>query len=234
MGVCHHLAMTAAEISGAVQLPANPAYMACHFSAYGTGLSNAPALLPEDSLLILNDRVPICGHDHGLIAEQLKQLVQSLKCSALLLDFQRPDSPELSALAKRIAEDPPCPMAVSHIYAETLPCAVFLPPVPLHKSVAAHIAPWRDRAVWLEAALDAAHITVTEQGSEITPTPYAHPPADALVDAALHCSYEIKLEQGRVTFHLYRTPSQLESLLEEARTLGISKTIGLYQQLRRA
>ena len=84
MADCHHLAMTAAEISYASKLPANPAYMACHFSAYGTGLSNMPTQLPKDSLLILNDRVPVCGHDHDLIPEQLRQLVQSLKCNALL------------------------------------------------------------------------------------------------------------------------------------------------------
>ena len=234
MAVCHHLAMTAAEISGAAQLPAQLAYMACHFSAYGTGLSNMPAQLPKDSLLILNDRIPICGHDHNLITEQVKQLTQSLECSALLLDFQRQGCPELSALAQMIADDPPCPVAVSSLYVQDLPCAVFLPPVPLHKSAAEHIAPWQDRTIWLEAAIDAACITVTEQGSKIIPTPYTEPPPDALVDTALHCSYEIKLAQDSVTFHLYRTHTQLESLLDEAQTLGVSKTIGLYQQFRRA
>ena len=234
MAVCHHLAMTAAEISASSQLPEHLAYMACHFSAYGTGLSNMPTQLPKDSLLILNDRVPICGHDHTLVAAQLRQLVQSLKCNALLLDFQRPGYPELSALAQRIAADPPCPVAVSSLYAKDLPCAVFLPPVPLHKTITDHIAPWQGRAIWLEAAIDAACITVTGQGSEITSTPYTEPPPDALVDSALHCSYEIELAQDAVLFHLFRTRTQLESLLEEAKALGVSKTIGLYQQFRRA
>ena len=46
------LAMTAAEICGNRNLPANLGWMACHFSPYGTGLSNLPKQLPPSSLLI--------------------------------------------------------------------------------------------------------------------------------------------------------------------------------------
>lgn len=234
MAVCQHLAMTAAEIYGAVQLPGQLAYMACHFSAYGTGLSNIPSQLPKDSLLILNDRMPICGHDHALIVQQLEQLVQTLQCCGVLLDFQRPEYPELTTLAKTIADALPCPVAVSSLYAQDLFCPVFLPPVPLHKPLATYIAPWHDRVIWLEAATDAERITVTEQGSEIMLLPYTEPSPDALTDTALHCTYETKITQDAITFHLYRTKAQLEALLDEAETLGIAKTIGLYQQLRRA
>ncbi len=234
MAVCQHLAMTAAEIYGTAQLPAQLAYMACHFSAYGTGLSNVPTQLPKDSLLILNDRMPICGHDHALIVQQLQQLVQTLQCCGVLLDFQRPDYPELAPLAAIIADTLPCPVAVSSLYARELSCPVFLPPVPLHKPLDTYIAPWEGRPIWLEGALDAACITVTEQGSQITPMPYKEPSSHALTDAALHCIYETKVTQEAVTFHLYRNKAQLEALLEEATALGVSKTIGLYQQFRRA
>ena len=55
IGIRLNLAMTAAEL-GAAPLPSHPAWMACHFSPYSTGLTNLPPKLPQDSLLILNDR----------------------------------------------------------------------------------------------------------------------------------------------------------------------------------
>ena len=45
MGLPLYLAMTAAELSAAEALPRKMAYMACHFSLYGTGLSNIPEQL---------------------------------------------------------------------------------------------------------------------------------------------------------------------------------------------
>ena len=58
MGISHYLAMTGVEIAAAEALPENIAYMACHFSPYGTGLTGAPEVLPKHSMLILNDRIP--------------------------------------------------------------------------------------------------------------------------------------------------------------------------------
>ncbi len=234
MAVCQYLAMTAAEISAAEQLPQHLAYMACHFSAYGTGLSNMPRQLPADSLLILNDRVPICGHDHNLITQQLLELVEQLQCAEVLLDFQRPDYGELSDLTCNICAALPCPVVVSSLYAQALSCPVFLPPVPLHKPLASHIAPWKDRQIWLEAALEYTCVTVTEEGSIFTPTSYTPPLPQALIDPALHCAYEIKVEPDRVLFHLYRTQEQLKVLLDEAESMGITKAVGLYQQFRHA
>ena len=65
------LAMTAAEIYGNRNLPANIGWMACHFSPYGTGLSNLPKRLPASSLLIVDDITPIRGHDPPYILDQL-------------------------------------------------------------------------------------------------------------------------------------------------------------------
>ena len=47
MAIGRYFAMTAAEIRGCSALPAGIAWMACHFSPYGTGLSNLPPELPE-------------------------------------------------------------------------------------------------------------------------------------------------------------------------------------------
>ena len=79
MGISHYLAMTAEEIATTDILPEHTAYMACHFSPYGTGLTNIPESLPKNAILILNDRIPFCGHDKALIAKQLAQLMESCR-----------------------------------------------------------------------------------------------------------------------------------------------------------
>ena len=71
-----YLAMTAAEIRANTDFPPNIGYMACHFSPYGTGLSNCPAHLPEGSMLILNDRTPVYGHCPERIAQQLMEMAE--------------------------------------------------------------------------------------------------------------------------------------------------------------
>ena len=76
--------------------------MACHFSAYSTGISNAPECLPKGSVLILNDRMSIQGHDPELVASQLAQLTEKLKPDAILLDFQRRDNAQTSAIVQAV------------------------------------------------------------------------------------------------------------------------------------
>ena len=50
MAIKGYLAMTAAEIAAAGAPAYGLAYMACHFSPYGTGLVNLPRELPEGRL----------------------------------------------------------------------------------------------------------------------------------------------------------------------------------------
>jgi hypothetical protein len=71
------------------------AWMACHFSPYGTGLSNLPPNLPANAMVILNDRTPIHGHDSKEILCQLNNLTPH----CLLLDFQRQAVEETAAPA---------------------------------------------------------------------------------------------------------------------------------------
>ena len=126
-----HLAMTAAECQSASQLPVGCSWMACHFSSYGTGLSNYPETLPENSALILNDRTPPCGHDPELIVRQLTTLVEQMSVKCVLLDFQRPDLEENHAISQVLTKTLPCPVGVSLLYAGELTCPVFLPPPPV-------------------------------------------------------------------------------------------------------
>ena len=148
-----YLAMTAGEFHSCRDLPSKIAWMACHFSPYGTGLTNLPRKLPPDSLLILNDRTPIRGHDPERILQILSELMNTHKCAGLLLDLQQEGIPEMEVLVHQLSALP-CPVAVS------APCApdhttIFLPPVPLLIPVGDYLAPWQGRDIWLDAALEA-------------------------------------------------------------------------------
>ena len=232
MGFPLYLAMTAAEIAACDNLPTQLAYMACHFSPYGTGLSNFPDFLPENTLLILNDRTPVCGHDPQLIASQLQQVIDDFSCCGVLLDLQRPNNPETSAVVDAVVSAIPGKAAVSEDYARNRDCPVFLSPPPLRMPLQQYLAPWSGRDIWLEVAPDAETITITSQGSRTTPLPLFCIPENSFVDVALHCRYQIEMQQAFVNFHIERSGQLLQEMLISAQELGVSRAVGLYQLLR--
>ena len=71
MAIAPFLAMTGAEMRNNSFLPEKIAWMACHFSPYGLGLSNLPRSLPPGSLLMVDDITPIGKHDPSIILDQL-------------------------------------------------------------------------------------------------------------------------------------------------------------------
>lgn len=224
MEIALYTAMTAAEFEKSKGISFKMAWMACHFSSYGTGLSNIPKQLPPGSLLIVNDRTPICGHDPALIASQLAETVEELKCSGILLDFQRPGADAVAEAVSTLSYKVAMPPA----YAKELRCAVFLPPPPLTLPLAAHIAPWEGREIWLEAVTEQSCIRVSTEGSrEIEETPFPCPH----VDETLHCRHGMDIQPNHIDFHLHRDLDQLSALMEEGKTLGITQYVGLYQQL---
>lgn len=225
-----YLAMTAAEISRSTQFPEHCAYMACHFSPYETGLSNFPQALPSGSLLIVNDLTPVLGHDPELIARQLSQVAEDCEASGILLDFQRPGQPETAKIAQAIISSQPCPVAISEHYAREMDCAVFLSPPPLDLALSSYIKAWHGREIWLEAALDTIAIQVTEKGSRQVLVPYK-PDAPLHTDTRLHCNYRICAQPDHVMFTLERDAENLSALLEEAEKLGITRAVGLFQEL---
>ena len=226
------LAMTGAEISKKTVLPPFISWMACHFSPYGTGLTNLPDSIPPGSMVIVNDRTPVCGHDPELILHQLSALIEETQCSSILLDFQRPDEPQTAAITDAIVNGLPCPVGVSEPYARGHSCPVFLPPVPPHIPLAEYAAPWEGREVWLEAALDASRITVTPDGSTIVPLSGAVQSDACHHDSELCCHYHMAVQTDRIQFHLYRTWEDLKDLLAAAEKTVITKAIGLYQELK--
>ena len=231
MAIRHYLAMTPGEIQANPRLPPNIAWMACHFSPYSLRASNLPRTLPPDSVVILDDITPICGHDPRRICEQLTDCVGRLECSAVLLDFQRPGYPEASALAQVLAEALPCPVGVSSLYAEGSSCPVFLPPVPHHKSLKDHLAPWQGREIWLDTALDAQTICLTEAGAACSPFSRERCPEEGFFDEELMCHYRSNPEEEQVVFTLWRTEEDLERLLSRGEALGVTRGFGLFQEL---
>ena len=226
-----YLALTGAEISKLQTLSFPCAYMACHFSPYTQGLANLPTKLPSGSMLILNDRMPCQGHSADLIASQLRDVLDQFTCESLLLDFQRPPDAEIEDIVRRIVEVCPCPVAVTEGYASNLHCPVFLSPAPLHVPLADYLQPWADREIWLEAALLQEEIAVTETGTD-----YANrfPPCSqhgGFFDETLCCNYIVKPSPERINFILFDTPASLQKKLSLAHSLGVSRAIGLWQEL---
>ena len=231
MAIPLFLAMTGAEMQKNGPFPPNIAWMACHFSPYGTGISNIPEVLPNGSMIILNDRTPVCGHDPERVAEQMLQLVEQFRAEAILLDFQRPDVAETAAIASRIVQQCTCPVGVTEYYAREWKCPVFLSPVPPHIPLDEYLAPWQGREIWLEAALDGTEIVVKPEGSTSTACPYPAPAEHSHWDERLHCHYEITTTSEQVRFRLYRTGENLAQLLDAAGLMGVTRAVGLYQEL---
>lgn len=182
-------------------------------------------------MLILNDSTPIRGHDPKRIREQLHELAARYKCGCILLDLQRENNPETQAVVHTLLEDPPCPFGVSPFYAKDHFCPVFLPPCPTDILLEEYLSPWTGREVWLEAALDGQVITLKESGVEVIPQPWGCAGDGKMADADLCTHYRITQKEDSLIFSLWRTPEDLTSLLEKAHNLGVTKAVGLWQEL---
>ncbi len=228
MPIPTYLAMTAAEISQNAHLPDKIGWMACHFSPYSTGLSNCPHHLPPGSLLILNDRTPVRGHDPRTVSDTLCQLARQFACDGILLDLQRPGVEETARIAAAICDAAPCPVAVTEEYCQGTTCAVFLSP-PLHIPLEESLAPWQDRNIWLEAAVEDICFTVTKNGCTVGPLPcvptnFPHKSAESF------CRYHIAAEADAIRFSLRRTKEDVAAMIAAAD--NIHCCVGLYQQLK--
>jgi len=219
------LAMTGKEIGR--HRPKRLAYMACHFSPGGFGLSNLPPFLPEGSILLVDDSMPVQGHDSKRVLAQLNELVEKFSVRAVLLDFQRLPTKDATAIVSAIMQSCVCTAAVTPAYAiEGFP--VFLPPPPANKSLKEYLRPWGK--VFLELASEGLEITVTKNGSLFSSVASTSPLP--LQDARLHCHYGVTVCPGKAVFTLHRTREDLADLAKEAEDLGILGTVGLYQELK--
>ena len=231
MGISHYLAMTAAEIEAAQTLPQELAYMACHFAPYGTGLIGCPEALPNASMLIINDRIPYCGHDVSQIADQLSVWVRQLSCSCILLDFQRADTPV--SLGKILANTLCIPVGISPDFAGNGDYPVFLPPAPPDQPLETYLQPWTGREIWLENTPEIHRLTLDNHGCRREIMPAEESGAFPFSDTALHCHYRTEVFPDRAVFTLRRTAEDSEQLLVSAEALGVTRTVSLYQHVKK-
>ncbi len=227
-----YLAMTARELGQCHALPQHIAWMACHFAPYGAGIEALPSKLPRGSLLILNDRIPITCHDPGLVAEQLAQAAERYKAAGVLLDFQNKPCERSLSIARRIARQLSCPVAITDGYAKEVDCGVFLSPLPLRTSLSDYIAPWKGRPIWLEVALGAQKVTVTREKATVTPCSLSPLPVPFFTENKLHCNYHMEVSNTAAVFHICRAGQNIKTLLQEADALGVTYAVGLYQELK--
>ena len=226
-----YLAMTAAELSGKAPQEGKIAYMACHFSAGGVGLSNVPRALPEGSILLLDDSMPVQGHDPEAVTRQLNELVRNFSVRAVLLDFQRQKTEETSTMVAAILQSCACTAAVTAAYAKAGDCPVFLPSPPANKPLADYLKPWSERDIFLEIAPESMQITVTEEGCSAVSAP-----SDQnlpLASSRLHCHYNVEVFPEKAVFTLSRTREDLAALARQAYEIGVLGAVGLYQELNR-
>lgn len=232
MSIPLFLAMTSQEIHETPSMPEKIAWMSCHFAVDGAGISHIPSILPPNSMLILDDRIPFHGHDSTMICAHLKEIVARHRCSHVLLDFERPPSPTTLQLVKQICAQLPCPVGAPIDYTKDLDCPVFLPPVPPHLPLDRYLAPWTGREIWLEAALDGTLATVTDTGCEFAYVAHPAPGAPMHHSSELFCHYHTTVSPQHIRFSMFRTPQDLTDLQACTERFGVSLAIGLYQELK--
>ncbi len=212
-------------------LPKKTAFLSCHFSSSGKGLSNVPHSLPKDSLLLVDDSMPVCEHDPGVVVKQLKDLVARFSVKAVLLDFQGEKTAQAENMAQAIINGLPCPVAVTERYARGLGCPVFLSATPADIAVEKHLEKWLKQGVFLEIAPCETRIEVTETGRKKTPLSFKNPENLPLYNEKLCCHYDVEVFPNRAIFTLGRTKEDLAALAEKALALGALGLVGLYQEL---
>ena len=226
-----YLAITASEMRHQNHISYPIAWMACQFSPSNQGITNIPDGLPPKSILILNDRMPCQGHSPSLVVQQIEKAAELLQCESILLDFQQPLNPESEAMAAYLSEHITLPLYVSEPYGKHLSCGIFLPPPPLHVPMGDYLKPWIGRSIWMETGFFQETIAVTREGATFTP----HFPPDRLngghYDQELCCRYQIIPSDDEIRFLLYDTPDSLPHKWKLAQECGVSRILGLYQEL---
>ncbi len=233
MGLPCYLAMTAAEFYAAARLPLNVAWMACHFSSYGTGLSNIPYTMPAGSMIIVNDRIPPSGHDPEAILMQLNQVISSLDIPYILLDMQRLNCKETAKIVSYLANHLSCKVGVTEHYAENTNGPVFLQsPLP-HQTLFDRIRKWKNREIWLECATEEETAVITKDGCSFHLNPKKDMHIYPFSDDILSCHYQTQVKEDTVIVSLRRDTDDIIALIEQAEKENITLAVGLYQQLNK-
>ena len=202
MGLPLYLAMTTGEIR---PVP-HPAFLILE-----AGQMPAPGVLP-----VITD-------NFSLDRQFLSEVCQGQE--AVLLDFEQPPTADV----RRLIQGLPCPAAAPPGYSDTGP--VFLPPTPLHIPLERYLAPWKGREIWLDAALQKQTVTVTAKGVTVSVPCTNHDLTDGFYSEILHCRFIQNYTENKAVFTLFDTPDTLRMKLDHASRLGVSRAVGLFQEL---
>ena len=121
-------------------------------------------------------------------------------------------------------------MGISEPYSAAAEGPVFLPILPPHKSLEAYLKPWEGREIWLEVGPGAETARVTGKGTSFGPA-FSPLPDCPHRHESLFCHYGIRLSDNEIFFTLFRSCEDLRQFTERAGELGVTRTIGLYQEL---
>lgn len=231
MGSSIYMALTGQEYKTVTKnRPKYTAWMSCHFSGFDDGLSNLPNKLDDDSILILDDSIPICDHSVKNISEQLQEILSENQVRGVLLDFQRPYSESLFYMTRTLQKALPCPVAAPPEYAAESPHPVFLPPVPHYQSVSSYLQKWEGREIWLEFSSACASYCLTTSGfyaagDECTQS------SKTFSCPSCHSHYHIHTLKDSAKFCFSRTVEDLQEMIRACSQWGVEVCIGLYQEL---
>ena len=240
MSIPLYLAMTAADFSSCSRLPPHVAWMACHFSASGTGLSNQPNSLPPESLLILDDQIPWNGHSLEQECRETAALLQKTGAEGILLDFERPPTEETLAMAillTRHCTAVGTAIGMPELYAQLPEAAIFLPPLPCYQTPAQALSHYGGRELWLEASGNGCRLEVGAQGTQIIPESpdllQVESTQHALFqDPGLLCQYFTEKTEEGIRINLFDIPGSLQEKLDACEEFGATRAVAPWQQMR--
>ncbi|MBO7252480.1 MAG: hypothetical protein J6V25_07625 [Oscillospiraceae bacterium] len=230
MAMARYLAVTAAEMEENPQISAPAAILGPTFTQEPPGISSLPEHFPEGSVLMVSDLILPQPHIMNPICDALRQFVFSTGCQNLILDFQQPGKETAAALIHLLLQELPCSVIVSDLYAQELSCPVFLSPLPYCKKLTKHLAPWKNRDIWLDLSAQPEIVTLHEQGINTCIPEQFRQRMPCHEDAALFCHYTIAKTENSAEFTMWRTKADLEHLLTEAENCGIKAAVALFQE----
>ena len=108
---------------------------------------------------------------------------------------------------------------------------MLLSPAPVHIPLELYLKPWEGREIWLDAALSQESVKITPQGATVAAQ---FPPdgyTDGFYEETLRCRYRTDITPDQVIFTLFDTLETLEKKLELAASLGVTRAVGLWQEL---
>lgn len=233
MPISIYEAVTAGDCFERNALPAHAAWMAAHFSAVGTGVTNLPQRLPVGSLFMLDDQIPWQNHDAERICQELLQAVAELACSGILLDFEREPCQQTQAFCTLLCtycRQYSIPLGMPPSYGLKLPAALFLPPLPCWPGPETVLQPFSGRELWLDAAESGCVAEIGRKSVQF----FSEDPIVLQAQAEGHavfwhgglcCQYYSNQINDRIRIALYDTRQTMEQKLDACAKLGVTVAV---------